>query len=70
MGLGHLSASLESLAEFLRIDSDLLHVAAEASPPISEVGIQRKQVAAWIRQLPTGEKDKILTSLVMDADQT
>jgi hypothetical protein len=69
-GLGQLGPSLESLAEFLRIDSDLLHVAAEASPPISEVGIERRQVAAWIGQLPTGEKDKILTSLVMDADQT
>jgi len=29
-GLGQLSASLESLAEFLRIDDDLLHVAAES----------------------------------------
>src|ERR1019366_2557406 len=52
-GLGQLSASLESLAEFLRIDDDLLHVAAEASPPISEVGIDRKEVATWIGQLPT-----------------
>jgi hypothetical protein len=69
-GLGQLSASLESLAEFLRIDHDLLHVAAEASPPISEVGIDRKEVATWIGQLPTQEKDKILTSLVVDADQT
>lgn len=69
-GLGQLSASLESLAEFLRIDSDLLHVSAEASSQVSEVGIDRKEVAAWIGQLPTREKDKILTSLVMDADQT
>lgn len=29
-GLGQLSESLESLVEFLRIDSDLLHVAAQA----------------------------------------
>ena len=28
-GLGQLSASLESLAEFLRIDPDLIHVAAQ-----------------------------------------
>lgn len=69
-GLGQLSASLESLVEFLRIDSDLVHVAAEASAPISEVGIDRKQVASWITQLSTGEKNKILTSLVVDADQT
>lgn len=69
-GLGQLSASLQSLAEFLRIDSDLLHVAAEASPSISEVEIDCKEVAAWISQLPTREKDKILIGLVLDADQT
>ena len=69
-GLGQLSASLESLSDFLRIDSDLLHVAAEASSPMGEVGIERKEVAAWIGQLPPREKDKILTSLVVDADQT
>jgi hypothetical protein len=68
-GLGQLSASLESLAEFLRIDSDLLHVASETSPAISEVEIDRNEVAAWISQLPTREKDKILTGLVVDADQ-
>jgi hypothetical protein len=68
-GLGQLSASLESLAEFLRIDSDLLHVAAETSPTISEVEIDRKEVAAWISQLPTREKDKILIGLVVAADQ-
>jgi hypothetical protein len=69
-GLGQLSASLEGLAEFLRIDSDLLHVAAEASSPMSEVGIDHIEMAAWIAKLSTREKDKILTSLVMDADQT
>jgi hypothetical protein len=69
-GLGQLSASLEGLAEFLRIDSALLHVAAEASSPMSEVGIDHIEMAAWIAKLSTREKDKILTSLVMDADQT
>jgi predicted GIY-YIG superfamily endonuclease len=69
-GLGQLSASLEGLAEFLRIDSDLLHVAAEDSSPMAEVGIDRKEMAAWIAKLSTREKDKILTSLVVDADQT
>jgi predicted GIY-YIG superfamily endonuclease len=37
---------------------------------MGEVGIERKEVAAWIGQLPPREKDKILTSLVVDADQT
>lgn len=70
-GLGQLSASLEGLAEFLRIDNDLLHVAAEDSSPMGEageVGINRKDMAAWIAKLSTREKDKILTSLVVDTD--
>ena len=69
-GLGQLSASLEGLAEFLRIDDDLLHVAAEASSPMTEVELDQKEIAAWIAKLSTKEKDKILTSLVVDSDQT
>ncbi len=67
-GLGQLSASLESLAEFLRIDGDLLHVAAEASPPIDDAGIDRDEVRAFVGKLPTREKDELITSLVVDAD--
>jgi hypothetical protein len=51
-GLGQLSASLEELAEFLRIDHDLLRVAAQASPPISEFGIDRKKVATCLPSVP------------------
>ncbi|MCU0661712.1 MAG: hypothetical protein MUC50_05225 [Myxococcota bacterium] len=67
-GLGQLSASLESLAEFLRIDGDLLLVAAEASPPIGDAGIDRDEVRAWVGKLPAKEKDELITSLVVDAD--
>jgi hypothetical protein len=67
-GLDQLSASLESLAEFLRIDGDLLHVAAETSPPISDAGIDRDEVRAWVGKLGTKEKDEIITSLMVDAD--
>jgi hypothetical protein len=67
-GLGQLSASLESLAEFLRIDGDLLQVAAEASPPIGDSGLDRADVRAWIGKLPAREKDEIITNLVVDAD--
>ncbi len=67
-GLGQLSASLESLAEFLRIDGDLLHVAAEASPPIGDAGIDRDEVRAWVGQLASKEKDDFITRLVVDAD--
>ena len=67
-GLGQLSASLESLAEFLRIDGDLLHVAAEASPPIGDAGLDRDEVRAWVGKLPTKEKDELIANLMVDAD--
>lgn len=69
-GLGQLSASLESLAEFMRIDVDLLHVVAEASPPIGDTGLDRDEVRAWVGKLATEEKDDIITNLVVDADHT
>jgi hypothetical protein len=67
-GLGELSASLESLAEFLRIDSGLLHVAADASSPLGDTRIDRDEVHAWVNKLATKEKDDLITSLVVDAD--
>lgn len=51
-GFGQLSASLESLAEFLRLDSDLLHVAAQASPPMGDSGLDRDDLRAWVDKLP------------------
>lgn len=69
-GLGELSASLESLAEFLRIDIDLLHVAADASSPLGDTRIDRGEVHAWVSKLATREKDDLITSLVVDADHT
>jgi hypothetical protein len=67
-GLGQLSASLESLAEFLRIGGDLLHVAAEASPPIGDTGLDRNEVRLWVGKLPAKEKDDLITNLVVNAD--
>ena len=68
-GLGQLSASLQSLVDFLRIDGDLLHVAAEASPPIGDSGLDRNEVRLWVGKLPTREKDELIMNLVVDADR-
>ena len=68
-GLGELSASLESLADFLRIDGDLLHVAAEASQPIGDTSLDRDEVRVWVGKRPTKEKDDLITSLVVDTDR-
>lgn len=67
-GLGQLSASLDELADFLRIDGDLLDVAAEASEITGETQLSREDVHAWVASLPAGEKNDILTGLVVDED--
>lgn len=67
-GLGQLSASLDALADFLRLDGDLLDVAAEASEIMGETGLSREEVHAWVAGLPAGEKDDMLTGLVVDED--
>jgi len=63
-GLGQLSASLESLAEFLRIDPDLIHVAARASKPTEDANPKNKEIREWVGKLPAGEKDDMLASLI------
>ena len=67
-GLGRLSASLGSLVQFLRIDGDLLHVAARASLPIRGLTLESRQVSAWVGGLPTKDKDELIGTLMMDAN--
>lgn len=68
-GLGQLSASLVSLAEFLRIDDDLLHVAAKASSPLADLVLDRDEFLAWVGTLAAPEKDELLTRLVIESEQ-
>jgi hypothetical protein len=58
-GLKKLSDSLASVAEFLKIDDDLVEAAAQASGPL--VPVSDDGIADWVTALPTGEKDKFLT---------
>ena len=67
-GLGQLSASLESLVAFLRIDEHLLSTAAQASVPPGETQWSRDEVRAWVAGLPVAEKDDVLTRLIADED--
>ena len=55
-GLGELSAPLQAIADFLRIDEDLIAVAAAVSPQIQE----DRGLAEWIATLPAREKDTLL----------
>jgi hypothetical protein len=68
-GLGQLSASLDSLADFLRIDGDLLHVAAKASSPLPDLALDRDEFLAWVGTLASAEKDELITKLVVESDQ-
>jgi hypothetical protein len=65
-GLAQLSASLGSLMEFLRVDSDLLQVAATASQPLEDRAPDPVDVRAWLAKLPAAEKDDLLSRLILD----
>ncbi|MGH3126216.1 MAG: hypothetical protein ACRDND_35010, partial [Streptosporangiaceae bacterium] len=58
-GLKELSDSLASVAEFLKIDDDLIEAAAQASGPLAPVSDDG--IADWVTALPASEKDKLLT---------
>jgi FtsZ-interacting cell division protein YlmF len=67
-GLGQLSASLESLVEFLRVDTDLLQVAVRESQALEDARPKHEEIRMWVARLPDGEKDDLLTRLVAGDD--
>ena len=66
-GLARLSASLESFAEFLRIDPDLIRVAASASAPLVDSEPTLDEIRAWLATLPASEKDDLLAQMITGA---
>jgi hypothetical protein len=59
-----LNASLDCLADFLGIDTDLIAAAAERSPD-QQVSIpSKKEIGDWVRALPSAEKDTIIARLI------
>ncbi|MHB8764931.1 MAG: hypothetical protein ACYDA8_11440 [Deferrisomatales bacterium] len=67
-GLGQLSEALRALANFLRVDRDLVAVAARASAALEAVAPRPEEVAAWVAGLPAGEKDRVLCASLLAAD--
>ena len=55
-GLGSLTAAQRALADFLRLDADLLQVAAESSPGLPEVKDKTRAVATHIAKLPSATR--------------
>lgn len=68
-GLATLTEPQRALAGFLRLDDDLLAVAAETSPPFTtaarDLG-EFGEFATWVRNLPEAEKDRLLVRVVED----
>ena len=59
-GLAKLSAPLRALADFLRIDDELIEVAAKGSAGKAPAEPSREELARWVKKLPTTVKDDSL----------
>jgi hypothetical protein len=65
-GLGSLTAAQRALVDFLRLDSGLLEVAAEASPVLPAVKNDARALATHIAKLPVSDKDRLLVLVAQD----
>lgn len=63
-GLGDLDGSLERLVDFLRIDVDLIEVAAAASPPMLVQTLTPEAIQTWIAGRSRAEKDDYLARFI------
>ncbi|MBU1340998.1 MAG: hypothetical protein KKE44_09365 [Proteobacteria bacterium] len=66
--LGNLNASLESFADFMRLDKDLIQVAAENSIAEQKSVQNDQKLKNWIGELSNSEKDAIIFRLINDND--
>lgn len=66
--LGNLNASLDSFADFMRLDKDLIQVAAENSIAEQKPVQHDQKLKIWIGGLPNSEKDRIIFRLINDND--
>lgn len=62
--LGELSRGLSKLVEFLRVDPDLLTVAAHASANTKSNRAAREEMSSWVSSLDPTEKDRVLLRLL------
>lgn len=66
--LGNLNACLESFADFMRLDKDLIQVAVENSIAEQKSVQNDQKLKIWIGGLPNSEKDTIIFQLINDND--
>lgn len=65
-GLAALTEPQRALADFLRLDDDLLAVAAETSPPLTKATRDLRELVTWVKNLPEVEKNRLLVRIVED----
>ncbi|MFB4305045.1 hypothetical protein [Actinomadura sp. GTD37] len=63
-GLCSLTAPQRTLADFLRLDSTLLQVAAQSSPPLADTKDDPGRLAKWMEELPPKEGKALLLRVV------
>jgi hypothetical protein len=63
-GLRQLSAPLRRFADFLRLDLDLVEIAAAVSSEAMPSGPSTEDLVAWVAELPVDEKDSMLVRLI------
>jgi len=63
-GLAKLSAPLREFADFVRIEEELIEVAAEASDALEIAGPSEGELAAWIAAMPETEKNSLLLEAI------
>lgn len=66
--LGRLNASLESFADFMRVDKDLIQVAAANSIAVQKSDQNDQKLKTWISGLSNSEKDSIIFRLINSND--
>jgi len=63
-GLKNLSAPLQRLADFLRLDLDLVEVASQASSGIDSSSLSPQKLADWVARLPEHVKSRCIVRLM------
>ncbi len=63
-GLGDLNAPLGSFVDFLRIDRDLITAAAEQSAKGPSLRLSENDIAQWVGELPSKDKDAVLMKII------
>jgi hypothetical protein len=67
-GLGDLSSPLQSFADFLHIDPDLIAAAAEQSAEGPTSGLSKENIIRWVTDLTAKDKDTIIARVLESED--